>query len=151
MTLAHRIRNFRINFGLSFKERQAPNHSYENEINLCVICTVMLRKIRKYPQLVKSPKSKQRAFLAVQTVFFRYLNRPYIVLLVTAVTRNFPLKGVLCAWRLTRTVNDHLNDSSGPMFQSFSLSSLPYSIRTRSLKFDLLVQDSDILLTLAIW
>lgn len=52
-------------------------------------------KIRKYPQLVKSPKSKQRAFVAVQTRFFRYLNRPYIVLLVTAVTRNFPLKGVL--------------------------------------------------------
>lgn len=83
MTLAHRIRNFRINFGLSFKERPAPNHSYENEINLCVICTVMLRKIRKYPQLVKSPKSKQRAFVAVQTRFFRYLNRPYIVLLVS--------------------------------------------------------------------
>lgn len=110
MTLAHRIRNFRINFGHSFKERPAPNHSYENEINLCVICTVMLRKIRKYPQLVKSPKSKQRAFVAVQTRFFRYLNRPYIVLLVTAVTRNFPLKGVLlcleidtdCKWPLER-------------------------------------------------
>ena len=97
MTLAHRIRNFRINFGLSFKERPAPNHSYENEINLCVICTVMLRKIRKYPQLVKSPKSKQRAFVAVQTRFFRYLNRPYIVLLVTAVKHDnsTPLKGVL--------------------------------------------------------